>query len=160
MELLKTKPADSFIECFDVSPSGLIAFAFDSDKTKTVCIYDSDMVFQYGYRFSAYGSYGVEWVDDRLTIYIVRSAMAVTVDDNGNITDVRATEQSPQNNSYLSDEVLNTSRKTADGTYSLENNGGVLSVLFSSSYSKLVFTDNEGAARFCIRLMTAAKWLN
>lgn len=48
------------IECFDVNDEGLIAIGFSDSERKTVAVYNSEGVFQYGYKFRAEGIFGLE----------------------------------------------------------------------------------------------------
>lgn len=71
---------------FDVSENGQIALGLCNN---TISIYDSDSTFQRSYQFNTYGSYFVEWDNNNLNIFLVRSSLIVQVDNDGNLTEIR-----------------------------------------------------------------------
>ena len=59
LELISNDENKSGIQCFDVSDDGTVAIATGSGNHCAVYVYDSQGTFQYGYRFSCDGDYGV-----------------------------------------------------------------------------------------------------
>lgn len=144
--MLTAEPQKKSIECFDVNEEGRIAIGCGSSKAKTVCIYSSDGIFEYGYRFDCSGSFGIELDSDVLIICLVRSDAAIAVNSAGEVESVLRIQNTSENNSYWNEHVYSTVRKVGDVEYALGNNMGILNV-FASSYSQLTATDINGEAR-------------
>ncbi len=69
LELLTKEPKPKTIRCFDVNENGLIAIGSDElFNVVTVWVYSSEGAFQYGYRFTRNGTYGLRWEKDTLLI--------------------------------------------------------------------------------------------
>ena len=79
---LLTEEAEKWpIECFDVNENGMVVLGladpgFHSSRNY-LYVYSSDGVFQYGYSFETAGSFYVEWNQDNIEIYFVRSNIVV-----------------------------------------------------------------------------------
>lgn len=142
--LIDAEPAKKSITCFDVNSNRLIAIGQDTLDRKTICIYSSEGVFQYGYTFSCSGDFGVEWDEENLNIYFVRSNMIASVTPSGEILDVFEVQNTAENNSYVNHFIHSTER-IIDGTkYYIENNMGILN-LFVPAYSQIITEDTVGA---------------
>lgn len=135
------EPEKQSIECFDVNENGMIVIGSSSFKNKTICIYDSDGFFQYGYRFKVDGSFGVEWCGENIIIYIVRGDIAIYITPDGNIDNILKIQNTIENNSYWNHSVFSVSKTTNHGVYHLKNDMGFLN-LFASSYSQLIVESN------------------
>lgn len=126
------------IKCFDISDKGLIAIGLNTSPKK-INVYNSEGVFQYGYVFSCAGSFGVQWNNDTLQIYLVRSDLVLSVDSRGQCIAVDKLD----NNRNWRKTVFSSQRMVNGKTYYLESDMGIL----TSSYSRLVVTDNVGNTR-------------
>jgi len=146
VSLMPDEPPKKVIECFDVNEEGLIAIGYGSSGEKAICVYTTDGVYQYGYKFKTQGSFGVEWDKDLIMIYFVRSDVAIAVDSLGEVVDIAQIQNTSSNNSYWNKSVRSTKRKIGDVEYSLRNNMGFFD-LFASSYSQLVVEDSKGGER-------------
>lgn len=142
--LIRTPIIDEAITCFDISENGDIAIGFHKFARKSVCVYNSDGRFKYGYSFDTDGQFGIEWDEERIVIYLVRGDIAAFIDDTASIMEVQKIRNTIPNNSYWHHMVLRTSRTTDDADYSIRNDLGPLNVFAMSSYSKLVKKDRDG----------------
>ena len=79
------EPVKKTITCFDVNSDQLIAIGQNTSDRKTICIYSNEGVFQYGYTFNCSGDFGVEWDEENLNIYFVRSSVIVSVTPRGEV---------------------------------------------------------------------------
>lgn len=143
ISVLKKEPQKKAIKCFDVNESGQIAIGCGDSNYKTVCIYTSSGVFQYGYSFKCSGTFGIEMDDNHLTIYFVRSDVALSISPKGEIESIAKIQNTLENNSYWNNVVFSTRRKAKNSEYIIKNNIGFLG-LFSSAYSELVVTNIKG----------------
>lgn len=143
ISMLADEPPKKTIECFAVNEDGVIAIGCSSSENKTVCIYTSDGVFQYGYSFKCSGNFGIELDKSVLNIYLIRSDIAIAVNSVGKVESVLKIQNTSENNSYWNDCVFSTRRKIGDTEYFLENDMGILN-LFASSYSQLITTNKSG----------------
>lgn len=143
ISVLHEEPDKQSIECFDVNENGLIAIGCESFDDKTVAVYSNDGVFQYGYKFETSGSFGVEWDNDILVIYFVRSDIAIAVDSGGNVDSVLKISNTIENNSYWNHSVFSKTRQVGNDNYIIKNDMGFFN-WFASSYSQLVKIDSNG----------------
>lgn len=143
ISMLADEPPKKTIECFDVNEDGMIAIGCSSSENKTVCIYTSDGIFQYGYSFIYSGNFGVELDKSVLNIYLVRSDISIAVNSVGEVESILKIQNTSENNSYWNDCIFSTRRKIGDTEYFLENDMGILN-LFASSYSRLITTNKYG----------------
>ena len=143
ISVLKEKPVDRAIECFDVSENGMIAIGQDGIEEKVLCVYSSDGEFQYGYTFNCTQSFGVEWDGQDINIYFVRSDVLLTVNKEGEIIDIVKVQNTTENNTYSNYMLCSTERTSGDTKYTIRNDMGFLNA-FSSSYSQLIVTKSTG----------------
>lgn len=143
ISLTDEEPPRKAIECFDVNLNGQIAIGSSNFESKTISVYATDGEFQYAYNFKCDGKFGVEWHDDKLFIYFVRSDVAVAVDATGKIGSVLEIENTPENHAYWNDCVFAVQRRVGNTEYMLKNDMGILNI-FASNYSQLVCVDPEG----------------
>ena len=144
--LIEDEPAKKAIKCFDVNSDNLIAIGQNTRDRKTICIYSSNGVFQYGYTFDCSGDFGVEWDGENLNIYYVRSDVIVSVTPSGEIVGVCEVQNTIENNSYVNRFIHASQRTVGDTEYFIGNNMGILN-LFASSYSWIIIKDITGAER-------------
>lgn len=142
--MLTNEPRKQGIECFDVNEKGIIAIGCGEYTNKTVSIYTTDGIFKYAYSFVCYGSFGVELDGEILTIYFMRSSIAVSVDTNGEIIDVVGISDTYDNYSYWDTSVWATKRSVGDTDYVVERDLGPYNLVVSS-YSRLIVTDSTGS---------------
>ena len=133
------------ISCFDINEYGEIALGFNELSDKSICIYNSDGSFKYGYSFKASGQFGVEWDESNLIIFFVRGDIAALVDDNANVIEIKRISNNFQNNSYWNHKVFSTIRTVNDTTYMLRNDLGLLNLFAMSTHSKLIKIDGDGS---------------
>lgn len=141
--VLDSAPEKKAIVCFDVNESGMIAIGHNGSDTKIISIYNLDGGFLYGYEFNCTGDFGVEWDNENLIIYFVRSDVALEINSTGEIESVLKIKDTIENNSYWNKQVFSTKRTINDKEYLLKNDMGFLN-LFASSYSQLIITDSNG----------------
>ena len=140
---LETEPVQRAIKCFYVNEKDMIAIGTSNSQEKTICIYNSEGIYQYGYRFRLYGNYGIMWHEDNIVIYFVDSNILVEIDESGNVKNMSEVQDTADNNTYIQENIFATIRTVGNHKYKLENNMGFLNFL-TSSYSQLVVVDERG----------------
>ena len=163
LSVLTEEPIQEPIQCFDVSEDEMIAIGSGKYEQKTICIYTAESVFQYGYRFQCSGSFGIELCKDVVTIYFVRSDVAISVDFKGNVKSVSKIKNSTENHSYWNHSVFATKKEVGNHTYTIRNDMGLFN-LFATTYSQLVVTDERGVERVVYdvnttQLMSTLLWV-
>lgn len=143
LSLLKSEPEKRGVLCFDVNEHGLIAVGQDGSKGKEVCIYNTQGEFLYGYMFNCAQSFSVEWDEQYINIYFVRSDVIISLDSNANILDIKSVQDTIDNNSYRNSLLYSTERKVGNTTYLIRNDMGIFSWI-ASSYSQIVIIDATG----------------
>lgn len=141
--LIDKEPLKKTITCFDVNSNHLIAIGQSTMDRKTICIYSTDGLFQYGYTFNCDGDFGVEWDEENLNIYFVRSSIVVSVTPSGEILDVLEVQNTIENNSYRNHFIYSTRRIIDDTEYFIDNDFGILN-LFALSFSRIIMKDTTG----------------
>ena len=144
LSLIIKEPKKRAIKRFDVNDDGLIAIGSEDSMGKFISVYTSDGTFQYGYRFDCSGDFGVEWDDDNIIIYFVRSDVAALYDDKGENIELREIQNTIDNNSYWNHVVYSNQRTVNGCQYTLRNDMGLFNFI-ASSYSQLVKTDADGS---------------
>ncbi len=144
IELLEDDENIKSISCFDISKDGLIILCSENSTEKTICVYNNDMSFKYGYTLTGSGKVGCEFNDNSdVVIYFIRSDIAITLDEKANCIDIHSIPATSNNNDYLNNEVFAKSQNFQHKEYELTNDG-ILKIL-SPDYTKLVVknADNE-----------------
>ena len=136
---VKTNP----IVCFDVNNDGLIALGFDDNSHKTICVYNPDGEFIYGYSFESSGSFGVEWDGGNILIYFVRGDVAALFNSSATCLELKMISNSTENNTYWNHTVFEKKRIVGKNEYEIKNDLGILNIVLSS-YSQLIKTDENG----------------
>lgn len=144
LSIIKEEPQKKPIKCFDVNKKGLIAIGQKGQQSKIICIYSSDGEFLYGYTFNSSGDFGVEWDEETLNVYFVRSDVIISLDSNGNILDIKKVQNTINNNAYTNDLLYSTDRSVGETTYLIKNDMGILN-LFAPSYSQIIVKNSTGA---------------
>lgn len=144
ISLLTAEPKKRGILCFDVNDQGMIAVGQKSPREKEVCIYTAQGEFIYGYSFKCSGDFGVEWDEEHINIYFVRSDIIISLDAASNILDIKETQNTTENNAHSNTVLYATSRVVGDTTYLVRNNMGIFNWI-SSSYSQIITIDADGS---------------
>ena len=144
--LLTEEPEQKTITCFDVNRNGLIAVGQYSMTwgRRTICIYSSEGVFQYGYTFDCSGSFYVEWDGENLNVYNVRSSVIFSLTSSGEIIEAFEVKDTVEDSIYINDFCLATQKMVDDTTYLVRNDIGILKWI-APSYSQIVVKDSSGA---------------
>ena len=143
ISMLNTEPRKAPIVCFDVNQNGMIAIGTENGSNKIICVYSENGIFQYGYRYETYGSFRIEWDNEIVNIYDVRSDVSISINPAGKIENILKICNTSENNSYWNQLDKATSRKVGDYQYVLKNNIGFMGI-FASTYSQLYKVDNHG----------------
>lgn len=144
LSTISKEPAPKTILCFDVNNDHLIAVGHEALNKKMVSVYTSDGTFQYGYIFNCSGSFGLEWDNENLNIYFVRSDLILSVTPSGEVVDVLEIQDTQSNNEYSNELLYSTKRKIGNTEYSIESDIGAFLDFFASSYSQIVITNENG----------------
>ncbi len=140
---LLEEPTRQAIECFDINEHEFVAIGYSENKSKTICVYTKEGVFQYGYHFICDGSYGIELTNDYLIIYIVRGSVVLSINSHtGEIEEMLSVPNSIENNIYYN-EISSNKRQIGDVEYKLKNNYGIFN-FFITSHSQLIRVDETG----------------
>lgn len=131
------------IPCFDISDDGLIAIGVDGNSDKYINIYDENGIFQYGYSFNTSGTFGVEFDNDNLIVYLVRSDLAVLIDREGKCLSIESISNTIDNNTYWNHSVF-ARVKEHNGDKYYRTNENLFLKIFSPSYSQLVKISPDG----------------
>ena len=138
------EPVKKAITCFDVNSNHLIAVGQNSSDRKTICVYSGEGDFQYGYTFNCSGDFVVEWDEENLNIFFVRSSVIVSVTPKGEVLDAFEVQNTIENNSYVNHFIHATKTEIDNYEYYIRNNMGLLN-LFAPSYSQIIVKDSTGA---------------
>lgn len=143
LKLLKEEPINEAIRCFDVNENGLIAIGTMHMDENYICVYSSDGIFQYGYRFDDPGSFSVEFKDENVNIYFARGHIVISVSPESKIIEIAKVQDTIENNRY-SYKVMDARKRTlGDNQYILKNDTGIFNLLVSS-FSQLAVIDSMG----------------
>lgn len=143
ISLILDEPSKATIECFDVNDNGMIALGHTNYNDAIISVYDSNGIFKYGYGFKYNASFGIEWNNDYINIYLIRSDILVVLDADANVVDVVAVHNTVENDRYKNDCVFSSEKMVGDTKYALRNNMGILNFI-STSYSQLVKISSAG----------------
>lgn len=156
---INLKKIDSYtpkneIECFDVNSNEMIALGFKNSENKTIGIYNTEGIFQYGYEFQCYGTFGVEWDNDNLNIYFVRENIAISVNSDGIIQSILEIQNTTENNTYWNKNVFQKEKTVDQKKFLLQNNKSFFSNINSSSYSQIISIDAYGNEKIIYNVNT------
>ena len=144
---LPEEPSHPKIDCFAVSDDGTVAIGTSNavfSSTKMVLVFSSDGVYQYGYSFTSYGSFYLEWDADALVICFVRGSFGTWLDDSGNIIAIKSFPDTEENRKHWRGELKATTREENNMTYTLLANN---ETIFTTNYSKLKVTSDDGDSK-------------
>ena len=142
LSYIKEEPKKSMFDCFDVNVNQMIAIGYSNSSIKTVSVYSSKGIFQYGYTFNCMGDFGLEWDENNLNIYLVRSNAIVSVNSKGKILSILEVQNTTDNNSYRNHYIYSKKRTVGNTEYHMKNDSGALNV-FATAYSQLVFVNEQ-----------------
>ena len=131
--------------CFDVNEDKMILLLFSRSSEYTVCVYNSDFEFQYGFSFDAYGTVACEWSGNDIMVFFVRSDIYAKLDSNGQWTEFYRVLYSPENRK-LRDYLLykKTEISVENTTYKIQNDMGMLNLIqVEHSHSQLIKIDEN-----------------
>jgi len=144
-DILTKEPQNQKINSFSVSNSGSFAIVIEDYVFRTICVYNPEGVFQYGYRIETEGEVGTEFCGEQLFIYHSRSGIVYSLDENARVREIWNVEPTRENYSYAhyNENGIFSERKIINGkTYALSNNSFL--DRFASSFTKLIVTDSFG----------------
>lgn len=141
---LSAEPEKRGALCFDVNEQGLIAIGQTGSQDKEICVYTSQGEFLYGYTFNCTQSFCVEWDEQHVNIYFIRSDVIISLDSDGNILDIKAVQDTIDNNSYRNSLLYSTTRTVGNTTYLIRNDMGIFNWI-ATSYSQIVTIDATGS---------------
>ena len=132
----------SEVDCFDISEEGIIATGIGlENRQKYIRVFTEDNDFLYGFFFYTDGAFLLEWNDENLCIYLVRSNYYVTINSDGNVLDVEKIELTKNNRKYINNVLWATEKTVGNKTYSLKDGEGIHTI-FIATYSRLHITEN------------------
>ena len=138
------EPVKKTITCFDINSNQLIAIGQNTSDRKTICVYSNEGAFQYGYTFNCSGDFGVEWDEENLNIYFVRSSVIVSVTPKGEVLGAFEVQNTIENNSYVNHFVHATKKTMGNDEYFIRNDMGIFNWI-ATSYSQIVTIDATGS---------------
>ena len=147
LKLSDTIVENAMISSFDVSPSGMIAIAFNTGSEKAINVIDQNGVYQYGYTFQCDGKYGVDWCGQNLAICFVRYNVVAIFDASGVCISIERIDDTlidsaAHNNSYWNSYIFADCLEHNNVRYELK---GILGTLRFAN-SKLIATTESGTA--------------
>lgn len=125
---------------YHVNEAGDLAIGL---RNRIVNVYDSDNRFLYSITFQGAGSYSIEWKENNLLLYLVRSDIAVEIDSSGNLITMREIITNSQHNNAYWNKLRDPTKIFNDNIYEMRNEHGFLN-FFTMYYSKLVKTNADG----------------
>ena len=140
---LSAKVEKKGVLCFDVNEQGMIAVGQKGSQGNEICVYTSQGDFLYGYTFNCTQSFCVEWDEQYINIYFIRSDVIISLDSDGNILDVKIVQDTIDNNSYRNLLLYSTTRTVGNTTYLIRNDMGIFNWT-ASSFSQIVTIDATG----------------
>lgn len=143
LKLLKEEPVNEAIQCFDVNEDGLIAIGTIHMDERYICVYSSDGIFQYGYRFDCEGAFGIEFKDENVNIYFVRSDIVKCVNPEGKIIEIAKIQDTIDNDRYSNYVFYPGIREAGDKKYIPKKDMGIFNYI-GVTYSQLVVIDSMG----------------
>lgn len=129
------------IVSFDVSAKGNIVLGL---KDNLIMILDSDNHITECFRFITNGSFYVQWKDNNILLFLIRSSVIVEFSTYGQLVNmVKFDDNSIKNNCMLNDMSKKNTISIDDSVYQIKNPKSLF-YLFSSSYSQLIKIDSQG----------------
>lgn len=143
IKFITEEPKKESFSCFAVNEEGRIAIAFRKmHGTIKVRVYDKNGNFQYGYNTDFEQGVDIEWDGNNLLLYLARSSYAISINEKGEVQEVRCILNTIENNSYIYN--LSRSKYNIDTEkYVARGPLGAISTL-TESYSQIIVTDAQG----------------
>lgn len=136
--LLAVEPdIEKGFSCYDVNNAGNIALGFDLGERDVVLAYDSSGTFLYGLSLMDNGAFGLEWDEDHIIIFRVRSNIAIRFSNTGECTDIKQVSNTLDNRKYWNSEIFSNERLLGNDTYLAENNCLNIKLLHWGTYNRL-----------------------
>lgn len=140
---LSQEPKKQCINTFDISENGWVAIGFVNNDANmgVVVVYDENGSFQYGYAFICYGTFEINWDQDNIQIYFVRSSIVGTFDKNERVLDMYEIIS----NDYTDiNKIFSANTKTVGNVqYKMRNKFFFLNIL-PFEYSQIISKDAAG----------------
>lgn len=105
--------------CFAVSEQGRIAIGIDNGSDKKVVVLNEQGDFLYAYSFTNYGTFGVGWEQENVVIFLVRSDIAATFNENAELQSVKMIDDSLGSNAYWNETVFAKQKEHGNKTYKM-----------------------------------------
>lgn len=146
LRYLSKAPLFRSFEDYAVHTDGRIVTGSDVFPLKTLCIYDQNGKFQYGYTFLSEGAYDVAWSGNDVLVFTARGDTVYSLNEKGECTTVAKLEDTIANEDYR--RTLQRKKKQVGQTiYEAENVSiPVIKLLFAFfPYTKITKTTDNGA---------------
>lgn len=89
LEMIDEPKITNGFSCFDVNEFGDYTLGFDIGNTDVILFCSSNGEYLYGFSVADNGAFGIEWDNENIIIYRVRSDLAVLIDKDGNCLDMK-----------------------------------------------------------------------
>lgn len=143
LKLLKEEPVNEAIQCFDVNEDGLIAIGTMHMDDNYICVYSSDGIFQYGYRFDSEESFAVEFNDENVNIYFTRGKLVQCVNSKGKIIEIAEVKNTKENDDYRKYLIYPSIKESNNNKYIPKKDMGIFNYI-GVTYSQLAVVDSTG----------------
>lgn len=128
----------SSISCFGINEESIALGCSDGGR-EYINIYDEYCNYEYSYSFDSYGSFGLEFQNDTLLVYLLRENIVVSINKDIETIEVKSVVENDENQEYLDDFVYSKAKVCNGNKYYLSTGG----LLFSPSYSQLIKVDEN-----------------
>lgn len=144
LEVFYTEPEKLLIDDFDVNSTGLIALGTSNSTAKRICVYDSDGIFKYGYKFNSSGDFVIEWDDEDINIYFDRSDVLASFDNTGECVGILKVKNTKKNSAYMYSLKFSDECIVGNNKYVITNDNRLLdSIIYARSKLLLVNSDER-----------------
>ena len=132
------------VECFDAAADGRIALGFKTrDGLRYAAVLDAEGRFQYGFSFACTGAFQLDWREEGLGVYWVRSGVLGVFDGTGSCLAMYEADTGRESSRHIT-ALGKAARLLPDGSVlRLRNPEGLLS-RFCSGYQQLVRIAPDG----------------
>lgn len=97
---LSNAPLIRSFENFAVNEQEQIVTGSDISPQKTLCVYDANGTFLYGYTFITLGAYDIEWDQNNILVYTVRGDIAFSLNSSGECMEIKKIPNTLKNQQY------------------------------------------------------------
>ena len=137
--LLTKEPEKEVVDCFDVNQEGIVAVGWNKSGVCTSVVYDRSGNYLFGVRLEAEGDLGLEFTNNSLNVYTVRSDYIYSIRMDGTLESVAEVKNNAYNSTYYNRRCTASARTLGDTKYELKKQS-----FLSSGYSKIIIA-NDGA---------------